>query len=643
LIKKGTSKSEFLRICSAVLINTSKMKLKKKELPTFETAPFFLNRDSWIFSIFIEQSHKTNNHNPMSEKPKLSFIAISSRIVQWLLTFICLLLCIFYVVLSITQDEIMLAPVIIFFVLILLFVPLYTTLFKSLGKTYGEGVSKSAPYIKGGLFVLRLFAFLLLSLVLISGRNSLKSEFVTMLNLSASSSEMAELVALIEDDRRDEMGNAIYNLEELQKKIDYPLLIAKNFEESISQVYELRDEISPGMEIYALNERLGFDVFSTMDSLGKYLMDYENSEISKYLPAERLSNLFIEYGEFYLEYGESYMADMFFRSAAELDPGNAEILLTIADIQYEDYNLATAAELYEQYVSLMKNDDKANKIPGRITDFLEAEMYGTALQKNLFECWLHDYPASSYETIEYYDNYDIPYMFIGDRPYGPSWYNLQYALYGPDIYYSDDSTSYGMSGCAARILGREPVRDNVDALEEILTMELFLDLDLPFNSINPEAVKWIRKNLIPGTEMVLIDKQCQFIYDIVFKNICRQKALGYALLVNYYDTDTEASEYEYAMANEEYFYGPSYLYDRYYDDAEYSGKSDEVYRMIEEAGFWLRRKIDGSYDEVWNLFSQLMNQFDPEWFDYIWEGWEYFEDGYYEEEYYEEPMPEEGY
>ncbi len=165
----------------------------------------------------------------MSEKPKLSIIKILSRIFQWLITFVCLLLCIFYIVLSITQDEIMFGPVIVFFVLTLLFIPLYTTLFKSLGKTYGEGVSKSAPYIKGGLFVLRLFAFLLLSLVLISERNSLKTEFVTMLNLSASSSEMAELVSLIEDDRRDEMGNAIYNLEEQQKKIDYPLLIAKNF------------------------------------------------------------------------------------------------------------------------------------------------------------------------------------------------------------------------------------------------------------------------------------------------------------------------------------------------------------------------------------------------------------------------------
>ena len=60
--------------------------------------------------------------------------------------------------------------------------------------------------------------------------------------------------------------------------------------------------------------------------------------------------------------------------------------------------------------------------------------------------------------------------------------------------------------------------------------------------------------------------------------------------------------------------------------------------MVDEAGFWLRRKIDGSYDEVWTLFSRVMSQFDSEWFEYMWEGWEYYEDGYYEEEYYEEEV-----
>ena len=51
--------------------------------------------------------------------------------------------------------------------------------------------------------------------------------------------------------------------------------------------------------------------------------------------------------------------------------------------------------------------------------------------------------------------------------------------------------------------------------------------------------------------------------------------------------------------------------------------------MVDEAGFWLRRKIDGSYDEVWTLFSRVMSQFDSEWFEYLWEGWEYYENGYY--------------
>lgn len=536
----------------------------------------------------------------------------------------------------------MYGPVIIFFILTLLFIPLYTTLFKSLGKTYGEGVSKTAPYIKGGLFVLRLFAFLLLCLVIISERNHLKSEFITMLNLSASSSEMAELVSLIENDQRDDLPNAIYNIEAQQKKIDYPLLIAKNIEQAISQAYDERYEVSPGMEIYSLSERLAIEAFSTMDSLGMYMMDYENSRISKYLPREKLSKLFLEYGKFYMQYGESYMADRYFSSASDLNPGEAEIILTIADIQYKDYNLEKAAELYEQYVSLMKNDDKANKIPNRINEFLESGMYGPTLQKNLFECWLHDYPQNPWETSEYYDYQHIPYMYIGDRAYGPCWYNPLSVLYGPEYYDVNDPTSFGLAGCAAKILGSEPKRENVDALEEILTMDLFQDLDLPFKCINPQAVKWIRKNLTPDPNLVLIDKPCRFIYDIVFKDACRQKALGYAFLVNYYDPATEASEYEYEMNNKEYFYGPSYLYDKYYNNAENSGKSDQAYSIVNDAGFWLRRKIDGSYDEIWMLLSQAMNQYDGEWLEYMWGGWEYFNNGYYEEENYEEPYPTEG-
>ncbi len=564
----------------------------------------------------------------------MSFIKIISRIFQWLITVVCLLLCIFYVALSMTQDEIMFGPVIIFFILTLLFIPLYTTLFKSLGKTYGDSVSKSAPYIKGGLFVLRLFAFLLLSLVIISERNSLKTEFVAMLKLSASSSEMAELISLIESDQRHELLGAIYNIEAGQKKIDYPLLIAKNFEVAISQTNNQINDVSPGMEIYALNERLDIEAFSTMDSLGKYLMDYENSEISKYLPEDKLSKLFLDYGQFYLDYGEPYTADMFFSSASDLNPGNAEIILSIADIYYKDYSLEKAAELYEQYVSLMKNDDRANKIPNRVNEFLESGLYGPTLQKNLFECWFNDLPQYPYESKDYYAYQNIPYMYIGERTYGPFWENLHRALFGPDYYSEEDSASLGLSGCAARILGREPERDNVDALEEILSMDLFRELDLPFKCINPEAVKWIRKNLIPSPDLVLIDKPCRFIYDIVFKDACRNMSLGYAFLVNYYDPMTEASEYEYEMQNEESFYGPSYLYDKYYNDAEYSGRSEDAYRIVNNAGFWLRRKMDGSYDEIWMLLSRAMNQYDGEWLEYMWEGWEYSENEDYEEEYY---------
>jgi len=579
----------------------------------------------------------------MSEKSKLSVFQILVRIFLAIVSLVCLLMSIFFLITSF-KEEPLYGPMIIFLVLAILFAPFYASVFGSMGKSF-EGVKKATPFIRGGLFVLRLFALFILTMFFITEFDRIKVELFSVFNVSASSSEMAGLVRLIENDQRWDLEAGIVDLQNQEKNIDFNLLLARNFETALNHANEEIKRTGPGSEIYYLEMRLQYPMLPPVDSVFAVLSDYKSSDLSKHISPAKMLDLLLAYGEFYFKYDSKETANRYFEGASLLNPADPEVVLGIGDIKYRNKYLSEAAETYKQYISLMKNDGQENKIPRRVTEFVESGLYGSNLQKSLYECWLFDRPVDPWDNEEYYQTYDIDYMKIGDRIFTSFWGNFENVLFGTVYYYEEDTTTFGFAGCVARLLGQEPEKMDFSALEELMGMELYGKSGLPFTAINPEAIDWAMRNLVPDPDLEIFDKSCVRIYNTVLRDACRRKALAYAFLNSYFDTQSDADEYEYEMYNED-FHAIDFLVNKYQSNAEFSGRGEEdPWTLIEDAGFWLRRIIDGSEDECWKLLAKVMNQYDEVWFDHVWEGWEYYDEypeEYYEEEYYEEDL-DEGY
>jgi tetratricopeptide (TPR) repeat protein len=565
----------------------------------------------------------------MTEKTKLSVFQILSRIFLALMSFICLLMSIFYLLVSFRSDKPMYAAMIIFLVLVLLFAPVYARLFMNMEQSYGQGVSKAAPFVRGGLFVLRLFAVFILAMFFITQSDRIKAEIYSTFNFSASIKEMNRLVELIRYDQRPELSGAIAEIQYQEKKIDFPLLIARNFESALEQAREDPNAAPEMSGTYALEQRLALDVFSTVDSIFRNIPDYEASKLSRYLPAQSLVSLLLEYGKFYLEYEKKPEADLYFHSAINVEPENNDVILSVGEIYQESDLLEEAAVYYERYTSLMKNDGKENHVPEKVTDFLNAGLYGENLHKGLYECWFHDLSEGIYCTEEYVRDYDIDHLYLGSQLYCPFIITPRFALFGPEYSWSAlDSMNCGLAGCVTKLLGGEPVKMSVDAIEELCGISFYSDMDLPFTHINPEIIDWARKNMIPDPSTIFIDKPCRVIYNKLFRDVFRQKALAYTFLQSLYDGEVSSVDYQDRMFDED-FSAPGYLYEQFHGGADYSGRSDvDTWTLTLDTGFWLRRFIDGTADECWNLLSVIMNQYDTDWFDSVWEGWVSPEEGY---------------
>jgi hypothetical protein len=82
---------------------------------------------------------------------------------------------------------------------------------------------------------------------------------------------------------------------------------------------------------------------------------------------------------------------------------------------------------------------------------------------------------------------------------------------------------------------------------------------------------------------------------------------------------------------DEDFYGFDFLHGYFHEDAYYNtGDYEESWTLVVEAGFWLRRMIDGSYDQCWDALSEVLQEYDPDFYEYsMWPDWEYA----YEEDY----------
>ncbi len=138
-----------------------------------------------------------------------------------------------------------------------------------------------------------------------------------------------------------------------------------------------------------------------------------------------------------------------------------------------------------------------------------------------------------------------------------------------------------------------------------------------FNLVNPEILSFAEETLIPSPEEYAGGKTMQEVYDLIFQRFARMTVLSYKHLHDSLDIELEARAYIDLIKYSRDFYAPTYLMEKYGSPQERAldGKSDSWTQDWEFIGFWLRRKIDGTDEQIWGIISMVMGQYDKEWFD----------------------------
>lgn len=141
-----------------------------------------------------------------------------------------------------------------------------------------------------------------------------------------------------------------------------------------------------------------------------------------------------------------------------------------------------------------------------------------------------------------------------------------------------------------------------------------------FSQYNPKFINWMKDNLIPQPDFIIDEKYAQHWFQY-FKRFFRLMVESYYYTTKVIDFEYNQSAYI-SSASSMDFNGLIYL------GSKYSGNikgyeipaTSEVWFPFEDymaIGFWLRRGIDNTHDEFFELLSSIMNQYDKNWFDSI--------------------------
>jgi len=133
-----------------------------------------------------------------------------------------------------------------------------------------------------------------------------------------------------------------------------------------------------------------------------------------------------------------------------------------------------------------------------------------------------------------------------------------------------------------------------------------------FLHVNPLIVKWASDNVVPAPEMKIGDKTFKDVYKHCFTKFVRPFAVCYLFLTQEADTGLITQEYKDSIiAGGDIFDAVSFLQNRF---NALSFQKEYGYPVISEImGFWLRRNIDGSSDELWAALEKVLTLYDTEW------------------------------
>ena len=145
---------------------------------------------------------------------------------------------------------------------------------------------------------------------------------------------------------------------------------------------------------------------------------------------------------------------------------------------------------------------------------------------------------------------------------------------------------------------------------------------LPFTHVNPRFVSWIKDYMIPQPKEIILDHTAQQLYDSLFRRTLWELAAAHEYLGDSAFYEFEMREY-FAAMDKDGFQGMEYLYQRYNEVNEQTDAFAKM-EMITKTyktnyykfnaqvaiGFWLRRRIDGSDEAIWDLLVTILQKYD---------------------------------
>ena len=181
------------------------------------------------------------------------------------------------------------------------------------------------------------------------------------------------------------------------------------------------------------------------------------------------------------------------------------------------------------------------------------------------------------------------------------------------LYYSH------LNGCAGRLTGRPPRSYSdpspFEALSGLPVAAAAPSSERAFTHYNRDIVAWGRRHLLPDPAMPVLGTPAQTVYDGVFSRFFRLMTEAYLHLASRGIVQREMDAYMQAAAGPG-FDGLDWLEARYGGTLSGYGAHGDGTAMTPAMaiGFWLRRGVDGTSDELWLGLQDLVRRFDGAWF-----------------------------
>jgi hypothetical protein len=153
-----------------------------------------------------------------------------------------------------------------------------------------------------------------------------------------------------------------------------------------------------------------------------------------------------------------------------------------------------------------------------------------------------------------------------------------------------------------------------DKLSEYAGMQIFsMDRAAKTRRYSIKGIQWLYANIVPDPEGVYFGRSMKALYSALFSKTVRLFALCNRHLSKG-SAGREAAAYSKAM-NVKGFNGVRYLQNTY---GKIRISSPDGDRFTSDTplyiGFWLRRELDGSAAELWNLLSDFLKRYDNDFY-----------------------------